>query len=168
MPWENIQRVACGCLSELASNDRISTELIENERITDKLTELLRSKDHAISTYAAAVLFRLSEDKPSNNEHGSNINYAMNADASSTAIYGSSGATAAAVAAANRMNNGGGNDQYVSYNTIDPYELELQQASHYNQLSQLADVPMMPNHHTNQQQQQQQQQSPATWFDTDL
>lgn len=164
MPWENIQRVACGCLSELASNDRISTELIENERITDKLTELLRSKDHAISTYAAAVLFRLSEDKPSNNEHGSNINYAMNADAS-TAIYGSSGAAAAA--AANRMNNGGGNDQYVSYNTIDPYELELQQASHYNQLSQLNDVPMLPNHHSNQQQQQQQQ-SPATWFDTDL
>jgi len=83
----------------------------------------------------------------------------------STAIYSSSGAAAAA---ANRMNNGGGNDQYVSYNTIDPYELELQQASHYNQLSQLADVPILPNHHSNQQQQQQQQQSPATWFDTDL
>jgi hypothetical protein len=84
----------------------------------------------------------------------------MNADASS-AIYGSIGVAAAA----NRMNNGGGNDQYVSYNTIDPYELELQQASHYNQLSQLNDVPMLPNHHSNQ---QQQQQSPATWFDTDL
>ena len=162
--------MACGCLSELASNDRTSTELIENERITDKLTELLRSKDHAISTYAAAVLFRLSEDKPNqsgadHHEHqanwtGSNINYAMNNDPNS-GIYSSGGAT--------RIVNAGGNDQYVSYNTIDPYEVELQQSSHYNQLSQLADLPILPNHHPNQQQQQQQQQqSPATWFDTDL
>ena len=47
MQWESIQRVACGCLSELA-NDKQSVELIDAERITDKLTELLRSKDHAV------------------------------------------------------------------------------------------------------------------------
>lgn len=57
MPWEGIQRVACGCLSELA-NDRSNLELIDAEHITDKLTDLLKSNDHAISTYAAAVLLR--------------------------------------------------------------------------------------------------------------
>jgi hypothetical protein len=48
MTWESIQRVACGCLSELA-NDKLSIELIENERITDKLTELLRSRVRVVS-----------------------------------------------------------------------------------------------------------------------
>lgn len=163
MPWEGIQRVACGCLSELA-NDRVNIELIENEHITDRLTEMLRSKDHAISTYAAAVLFRLSEDKPGNenqqsmeknlNWNGSNINYAMNNDPNS--IYSS---------ANQRVNaNIGSNDQYVAYNTIDPYELELQHQGNYNAgVSQLVDVPVLPN-----QNQQQQPQSPAQWFDTDL
>jgi catenin beta 1 len=168
MPWESIVRVACGCLSELA-NDRLNTELIENERITDKLTELLRSKDHAISTYAAAILFRLSEDKPSSdglspneimasqnpNWNGSNVNYAMNSN-DPALIYGGNNNL--------RLNNAGANDQYVSYNTIDPYELELQQSSHYNQL---VDVPIMPSQ-INHQQQHNQAQSPATWFDTDL
>lgn len=171
MPWEGIQRVACGCLSELA-NDRLNIELIENEHVTDRLTELLRSKDHAISTYSAAVLFRLSEDKPGNENHadlqnnlnlnnnqnwnGSNINYAMNNDPNS--IYAGAGT---------RMNNVGSNDQYVSYNTIDPYELELQHQGNYG-ISQLVDVPpVLPNHHSNQQHHHQQQ-SPAQWFDTDL
>lgn len=152
MTWENIQRVACGCLSELA-NDKQSTEQIEQEHITDKLTELLHSKDHAISTYAAAVLFRLSEDKPTNgvsstipnavlqngseqNPYGSNINYAMNNDPNS--IY----------SGANSRINAGSNDQYVTYGQQhqDPYEMNPydQKAGH------------------------QQQQSPATWFDTDL
>ncbi len=49
MSWESIQRVACGCLSELA-NDKASTEQIEHEHITDKLTELLHSK--GIITYS--------------------------------------------------------------------------------------------------------------------
>lgn len=149
MSWESIQRVACGCLSELA-NDKISTEQIEQEHITDKLTELLHSKDHAISTYAAAVLFRLSEDKPTNgvlqnggSEHyGSNINYGMNNDPNS--IY----------AGANPRLNAGSNDQYVSFgnsgmnhnNNQDPYEMNP-----YDQKGGM-----------------QQGQSPATWFDTDL
>ena len=47
MSWESIQRVACGCLSELA-NDKESTEQIEHERITDKLTELLHSKGRGL------------------------------------------------------------------------------------------------------------------------
>lgn len=139
MPWEGIQRVASGCLSELA-NDRINIDLIDNERITDRLTELLRSKDPAISTYAAAVLYRLSENKPGND------NFAMNNDPS--LIYGG--------VEHHRML--GSNDQYVAYNTIDPYDLELQHPSNYNGSSQLIDVPI--NNHQNQ--------SPAQWFDTDL
>ena len=161
MSWESIQRVACGCLSELA-NEKQSTELIENEHITDKLTELLRSKDHAISTYAAAVLFRLSEDKPSSLQngdvYGSNINYAMNNDPNSIYISGSN------------RHHVGSNDQYVAYNTVDPYELELhqqEQQSHFNPLTQLVDVPM-PNSHHQQRGNTHQQQSPSTWFDTDL
>jgi hypothetical protein len=153
MPWESIQRVACGCLSELA-NDRMNVEIIQNEPITDKLTELLRSKDHALSTYAAAVLFRLSEDGKSSNEQDCYDPHGH--------IYQS-----------NRMSsNVGANDQYVAYNTIDPYELELQhqhqqQQNHYNQLIDI------PNHHVNSNSNNpnsnlNQQQSPATWFDTDL
>lgn len=173
MPWDSIQRVSCGCLSELAK-DRINLELIDNEHITDKLTELLKSNDHAISTYAAAVLLCLSEYKPNSaqghqsadqlqNWNGSNINYAMNADPNS--IYASSIA---------RNNNIGSNDQYVSYNTIEPYEMEeIQNPPHYSQMGQLTDIPILP---PNQQQQLNkpppqhlhQTQSPATWFDTDL
>ncbi len=175
MSWESIQRVACGCLSEL-SNDKQSTELIENEHITDKLTELLRSKDHAISTYAAAVLFRLSEDKPamtpigqqhqqSTDVYGSNINYAMNNTNDPNLIYSSGGL--------NPRHHVTSNDQYVAYNTVDPYELELQhqqEQSHYNPLTQLVDIPVSSNQQQQQQQQRgnQQQQSPSTWFDTDL
>jgi len=68
MSWESIQRVACGSLCELA-NDKDSIELIEKESITDRLTELLRSKDEALATYSAAILFRLSEDKPQQQQH---------------------------------------------------------------------------------------------------
>ncbi len=63
MQKEHIQKVACGCLCELA-NEKDFSEMIENENVTDKLTELLRSKDEVLATYAAAVLFRLSENKP--------------------------------------------------------------------------------------------------------
>lgn len=162
MSWESIQRVACGCLSELA-NDKQSVELVENEHITDKLTELLRSKDHAISTYAAAVLFRLSEDsKPMGNDvYGSNVNYAMN-NQDANAIYMS----------ANHRNHVASNDQYVTYNTVDPYELELhqqqQEQSHYNPLNQLVDVAPPNQAPPNQRGNPHQQQSPSTWFDTDL
>ncbi len=107
-------------------------------------------EDHAISTYAAAVLFRLSEDKPTNgvlhgggSEHyGSNINYGMNNDPN--LIY----------AGGNPRLNAGSNDQYVSFgnagvnrnNNQDPYEMNP-----YDQKGGM-----------------QQGQSPATWFDTDL
>jgi hypothetical protein len=72
MPKEHIQKVACGCLCELA-NEKDFAELIENENPTEKLTELLRSKDEILATYAAAVLFRLSENKP---QHRQNENHA--------------------------------------------------------------------------------------------
>jgi hypothetical protein len=156
MPWESIQRVACGCLSELA-NDRLNVDIIQNEPITDKLTELLRSKDHALSTYAAAVLFRLSDDNKSNNEMPDGL-YESGVNPNHINM--------------NRMSsNVGTNDQYVSYNTIDPYEMEMQQQGgqyhqqqHYNQL---VDMPGHHNHvHNNKNNNQ--QQSPATWFDTDL
>ncbi|CAF0723752.1 unnamed protein product [Brachionus calyciflorus] len=144
MPWEGIQRVACGCLTELA-NDRINIELIDNERITDRLTEMLRSKDQAISTYAAAVLLRLSENRPGND------NFAMNNDPN--VIYGG--------VDHHRMNNIGSNDQYMAYNTIDPYELEMQHPSNFNGNSQLIDIPMTNQQHHHGQ-------SSAQWFDTDL
>merc|ERR1740116_497280 len=47
---ENIQRVAAGVLCELAG-------------ATAPLTELLHSRNEGVATYAAAVLFRMSEDK---------------------------------------------------------------------------------------------------------
>ena len=62
-PVENIQRVAAGVLCELAS-DKEGAELIEQEGATAPLTELLHSRNEGVATYAAAVLFRMSEDKP--------------------------------------------------------------------------------------------------------
>lgn len=60
---ENIQRVAAGVLCELAA-DKDGAEVIEQEGATAALTELLHSRNEGVATYAAAVLFRMSEDKP--------------------------------------------------------------------------------------------------------
>ncbi|EEB14106.1 Armadillo segment polarity protein, putative [Pediculus humanus corporis] len=60
---ENIQRVAAGVLCELAS-DKEGAEMIEQEGATTPLTELLHSRNEGVATYAAAILFRMSEDKP--------------------------------------------------------------------------------------------------------
>lgn len=84
---ENIQRVAAGVLCELAA-DKEGAEMIEHEGATAPLTELLHSRNEGmdylsddwlfcmkiplfidgfilgVATYAAAVLFRMSEDKP--------------------------------------------------------------------------------------------------------
>uniref|UniRef100_A0A671X297 Catenin (cadherin-associated protein), beta 1 n=1 Tax=Sparus aurata TaxID=8175 RepID=A0A671X297_SPAAU len=62
-PIENIQRVAAGVLCELAQ-DKEAAEAIEAEGATAPLTELLHSRNEGVATYAAAVLFRMSEDKP--------------------------------------------------------------------------------------------------------
>ena len=59
---ENIQRVAAGVLCEL-SQEKEGAEVIEAENGTGPLTELLRSSNEGIAAYAAAVLFRMSEDK---------------------------------------------------------------------------------------------------------
>lgn len=60
---ENLQRVACGLLSELAS-EREGIEQIQASHPTDKLTRLLHSRVEGTQTYAAAILFKLSADKP--------------------------------------------------------------------------------------------------------
>lgn len=60
---ENIQRVAAGVLCELAA-DKEGAEIIEQEGATAPLTELLHSRNEGVATYAAAVLFRMSDDKP--------------------------------------------------------------------------------------------------------
>jgi catenin beta 1 len=60
---ENIQRVAAGVLCELAA-DKEGAESIEQEGATAPLTELLHSRNEGVATYAAAVLFRMSDDKP--------------------------------------------------------------------------------------------------------
>jgi catenin beta 1 len=62
-PIENIQRVAAGVLCELAA-EKEGAEIIEQEGATAPLTELLHSRNEGVATYAAAVLFRMSEDKP--------------------------------------------------------------------------------------------------------
>ncbi|XP_074644359.1 catenin beta-like isoform X2 [Tubulanus polymorphus] len=62
-PIENIQRVAAGVLCELAA-DKEGAEMMEQEGATAPLTELLHSRNEGVATYAAAVLFRMSEDKP--------------------------------------------------------------------------------------------------------
>lgn len=61
-PIENIQRVAAGVLCELAQ-DKEGAEAIEAENATAPLTDLLHSRNEGIAAYAAAVLFRMSEDK---------------------------------------------------------------------------------------------------------
>ncbi|XP_055618693.1 armadillo segment polarity protein isoform X4 [Toxorhynchites rutilus septentrionalis] len=59
---ENIQRVAAGVLCELAVDKEVA-EMIEAEGATAPLTELLNSANEGVATYAAAVLFKMSEDK---------------------------------------------------------------------------------------------------------
>ena len=55
-------RVAAGVLCELAQ-DKEGADAIEREGATTILTELLHSRNEGIAAYAAAVLFRMSEDK---------------------------------------------------------------------------------------------------------
>nr|XP_040045877.1 junction plakoglobin-like isoform X2 [Gasterosteus aculeatus aculeatus]XP_040045878.1 junction plakoglobin-like isoform X2 [Gasterosteus aculeatus aculeatus]XP_040045879.1 junction plakoglobin-like isoform X2 [Gasterosteus aculeatus aculeatus]XP_040045880.1 junction plakoglobin-like isoform X2 [Gasterosteus aculeatus aculeatus]XP_040045881.1 junction plakoglobin-like isoform X2 [Gasterosteus aculeatus aculeatus] len=61
---ENVKRVSAGILCELAL-DKQSAELIDAEGASAPLMELLHSNNEGIATYAAAVLFRISEDKSS-------------------------------------------------------------------------------------------------------
>uniref|UniRef100_A0A6Q2X1L6 Junction plakoglobin n=1 Tax=Esox lucius TaxID=8010 RepID=A0A6Q2X1L6_ESOLU len=61
---ENVKRVSAGVLCELAL-DKQSAEMIDAEGASAPLMELLHSSNEGIATYAAAVLFRISEDKSS-------------------------------------------------------------------------------------------------------
>uniref|UniRef100_A0A672SVS8 Junction plakoglobin n=1 Tax=Sinocyclocheilus grahami TaxID=75366 RepID=A0A672SVS8_SINGR len=61
---ENIKRVSAGVLCELAL-DKQCAEMIDAEGASAPLMELLHSPNEGIATYAAAVLFRISEDKSS-------------------------------------------------------------------------------------------------------
>ncbi|XP_053531280.1 junction plakoglobin [Ictalurus punctatus] len=61
---ESVRRVSAGVLCELAL-DKHSAELIDAEGASAPLMELLHSTNEGIATYAAAVLFRISEDKNS-------------------------------------------------------------------------------------------------------
>ncbi|KAG7485973.1 junction plakoglobin-like [Solea senegalensis] len=61
-PVDNVKRVAAGVLCELAL-DKPSAEAIDSEGASAPLMELLHSNNEGIATYAAAVLFRISEDK---------------------------------------------------------------------------------------------------------
>ncbi|KAM7418699.1 hypothetical protein PAMA_016028 [Pampus argenteus] len=63
-PVDNVKRVAAGVLCELAL-DKPSAEMIDSEGASAPLMELLHSNNEGIATYAAAVLFRISEDKNS-------------------------------------------------------------------------------------------------------
>ncbi|XP_065834017.1 catenin beta-1-like isoform X1 [Oscarella lobularis] len=59
---ENVVRVASGALCEMAFEKEYA-EAIEAENAAAPLTELLQSRNEGIATYAAAALFRMSEDK---------------------------------------------------------------------------------------------------------
>ncbi|KAM3622958.1 uncharacterized protein V6R79_005386 [Siganus canaliculatus] len=61
-PVDNVKRVAAGVLCELAL-DKQSAEIIDREGASAPLMELLHSSNEGIATYAAAVLFRISDDK---------------------------------------------------------------------------------------------------------
>ncbi|MEQ2250759.1 hypothetical protein ILYODFUR_004141 [Ilyodon furcidens] len=61
-PMDNMKRVAAGALCELAL-DKQAAERIDAEGAAAPLMELLHSNNEGIATYAAAVLFRISEDK---------------------------------------------------------------------------------------------------------
>ncbi|XP_037328133.1 junction plakoglobin a [Pungitius pungitius] len=63
-PVDNVKRVAAGVLCELAL-DKPSAEHIDSEGASAPLMDLLHSNNEGIATYAAAVLFRISEDKNS-------------------------------------------------------------------------------------------------------
>lgn len=63
-PVDNVKRVAAGVLCELAL-DKQSAEIIDSEGASAPLMDLLHSNNEGIATYAAAVLFRISEDKNS-------------------------------------------------------------------------------------------------------
>ncbi|XP_034544825.1 junction plakoglobin a [Notolabrus celidotus] len=63
-PVDNVKRVAAGVLCELAL-DKTSAEMIDAEGASSPLMDLLHSNNEGIATYAAAVLFRISEDKNS-------------------------------------------------------------------------------------------------------
>ena len=142
MTWESIQRVACGSLCELA-NDKESIELIEKENVTDRLTDLLRSKDEALATYSAAILFRLSEDKP---QQRVSENYVLS----------------------NEVNQVSRNQENIQYNTLIPYELEMKQ--HNEMMSHLENQHLSDQINKNNPHNPLvlQQQQPSTWFDTDL
>lgn len=56
------QRVAAGVLCELAA-DKESADLIESEGATSPLTTLLHSRNEGVATYAATILFAMSDDK---------------------------------------------------------------------------------------------------------
>ncbi|XP_053211149.1 catenin beta-1-like [Panonychus citri] len=60
---ENVQQSAVGVLSEL-SLEKKAVDIIESEGATAALTELLHSRNEVTATFAAAVLYRMSEDKP--------------------------------------------------------------------------------------------------------
>ncbi|CAG5987304.1 unnamed protein product [Menidia menidia] len=59
---ENVKRVAAGALCELAQ-DRAAADLMDQEGASPPLMEMLHYDNEGIATYAAAVLFRMSEDK---------------------------------------------------------------------------------------------------------
>lgn len=60
---ENIQRVATGVLCELAA-EKEGADSIEQEGATVPLSQLAHSCNEAVASYAAALLFRLNDDKP--------------------------------------------------------------------------------------------------------
>ena len=58
-----MQRSAAGLLCELAA-DKEAIDIIEAQGSTGDLQGLLHSPNESVATYAAATMYRISEDKP--------------------------------------------------------------------------------------------------------
>nr|WMQ53817.1 putative bCatenin1 [Bdelloura candida] len=70
---ESVQRVAVGLLVEVSA-EKYGLELIMNQPfITSRLNEMVHSNNEAISTYASAILIRVSEEK--NKRYNGSQNY---------------------------------------------------------------------------------------------
>ncbi|PAA85331.1 hypothetical protein BOX15_Mlig026881g1 [Macrostomum lignano] len=60
---EHIQRCVAGLLAEVTADPRAAQQL-EGEGAAARLTQLLHSRNDAVATYAAAILYQMAADKP--------------------------------------------------------------------------------------------------------
>lgn len=157
---DNIQRAAVKVLCELAA-DKEGAEAIENEAATAPLTEFSHSQDEEIAIYAAAVLYRMSEDKPQDFKKRLSIELTNSLFRDNLNDWG---ANAAELEVGLLMN---GEDTYSPVaNSLHQYPINDSSLNHndsanfYHNPAALTSVPD-PNHIYVQT-------TPSNWYDSDL